>query len=100
MRYAGFWRRLGAFLVDVVLLAAVMAAIGWLGAPIYQSHESSADVAGGSFSASFHVEYNALGMTIGVLLWWLYFAALESSRWQGTFGKLVLAIKVATLDGR
>jgi uncharacterized RDD family membrane protein YckC len=38
-------------------------------------------------------------MAIGVLLWWLYFALLESSRLQATLGKLALAIKVITLDG-
>jgi uncharacterized RDD family membrane protein YckC len=99
MRYAGFWRRLGAVLIDGVLLAAAMAVIGWLGAPIYQRHESSADMAAGSISASFHVEYNALGMIIGVLLGWLYFAVLESSRRQATLGKLALAIKVTDLAG-
>jgi uncharacterized RDD family membrane protein YckC len=99
MRYAGFWRRLGAFLADAVLLAAAMAALGWLGLPIYQRHVSAVGMANDSFSASFHVEYNPLGMTIGVLLWWLYFALLESSRRQATLGKLALAIKVTTLDG-
>ena len=99
MRYAGFWRRLGAVLIDIVLLAAAMAAIGWLGLPIYQRHVSAVGMAGGSFSASFHVDYNALGLIIGVLLWWLYFALLESSRLQATLGKRALAIKVTTLDG-
>lgn len=100
MRYAGFWRRLGAILIDFVLLAAAMAAIGWLGLPIYQRHESVVGMADGSFTASFKVDYNSLGMVIGVLLWWLYFALLESSRLQATLGKLALAIKVTTLDGR
>ena len=100
MRYAGFWRRLGAILIDFALLAAAMAAIGWLGLPIYQRHESVVGMADGSFTASFKVDYNSLGMVIGVLLWWLYFALLESSRLQATLGKLALAIKVTTLDGR
>jgi uncharacterized RDD family membrane protein YckC len=99
MRYAGFWRRLGAFLIDALLLAVAMAALGWLGLPIYQRHVSAVGMEGGSFAASFHVEYNPFGMAIGVLLWWLYFALLESSRLQATLGKLALAIKVITLDG-
>ena len=82
MRYAGFWRRLGAFLIDAVLLAVAMAALGRLGLPVYQ-----------------RVDYNAFGMVIVVLLLWLYFALLESSRLQATLGKLALAIKVTTLDG-
>ncbi len=100
MRYAGFWRRLGAFLIDAMLLAVAMAAVGWLGLPIYQRHESAVGMADGSFSASFNVDYNPFGMVIGVLLWWLYFALLESSRRQATLGKLALAIRVTTLDGR
>ena len=82
MRYAGIWRRLGAALIDFVLLAAAMAAIGWLGLPVFQ-----------------RLDYNSFGMVIGVLLLWLYFALLESSRLQATLGKLALAIKVTTLDG-
>jgi uncharacterized RDD family membrane protein YckC len=82
MRYAGFGRRLGAILIDFVLLAAAMAALGWLGLPVYQ-----------------RVDYNAFGMVIVVLLLWLYFALLESSRLQATLGKRALAIKVTTLDG-
>ena len=100
MRYARIWRRLGAAVIDFVLLAAAMAAIGWLGLPVYQRHESAAGMADGSFSASFHVVYNSFGMVIGVLLLWLYFALLESSRLQATLGKRALAIKVTTLDGR
>ena len=99
MRYAGFWRRLGAVLIDFALLAAAMAALGWLGLPVYQRHVSAVGMADGSFSASFRVVYNPLGMVIGVLLWWLYFALLESSRLQATLGKLALGIKVTNLDG-
>jgi uncharacterized RDD family membrane protein YckC len=82
MRYAGIWRRLGAALIDFVLLAAAMAAIGWLGLPVFQ-----------------RVDYNSFGVVIVVLLLWLYFALLESSRLQATLGKLALAIQVTTLDG-
>src|SRR5689334_9060701 len=86
MRHAGFWRRLGAAVIDVVLLAAAMAAIGWLGLPVYQHRESA-------------VGYNTFGIVIVVLMLWLYFALLESSRLQATPGKLALAIKVTALDG-
>ena len=99
MRYAGFWRRVGAALADGVILALAMAAIGWLGVPIYQRSDVSTHLAGASVSASFDVDLTALGMVIGVLLWWLYFAVLESSRWQATLGKLALSIKVTGLDG-
>ena len=99
MRYAGFWRRLGAALVDFLVLAATMTALGALGLPIYRRREFTADLAGGSISASFHVDYNAFGLAVGLLLYWLYFAGLESSHRQGTLGKLALSIKVTDLAG-
>ena len=82
MRHAGFWRRLGAALIDGLVLAATMAALGALGLPIYRDRE-----------------LNALGLAVGLLVYWLYFAGLESSRRQGTLGKLALSIKVTDLAG-
>jgi uncharacterized RDD family membrane protein YckC len=37
---------------------------------------------------------------LAVLVVWLYFAALEASPWRATLGKLVVGVRVTTLDGR
>ena len=99
MRFAGFWRRFGAALIDGLVLGVAMTVLGALGVPIYRHREFTAGMAGGSFATSFQVDYNELGMALGALLYWLYFAAFESSRRQATLGKLALAIRVTDLAG-
>ena len=37
---------------------------------------------------------------LAVLVVWLYFAAMEACAWQATLGKLVVGVRVTTLDGR
>ena len=39
-------------------------------------------------------------LSIKILIALPYFALMESSRWQGTFGKQVMGIRVTDLDGR
>ncbi len=36
----------------------------------------------------------------GGVLWWLYFAIMESSAWQATLGKKALGLYVTDYDGR
>ncbi len=33
-------------------------------------------------------------------IWWLYYAVMESSNMQGTFGKMAMGLKVTTLSGK
>jgi uncharacterized RDD family membrane protein YckC len=41
-----------------------------------------------------------LGMFFFVILQWLYFAGMESSARQATFGKSVMSLRVANYEGR
>jgi uncharacterized RDD family membrane protein YckC len=99
VRYAGFWRRFGAALADLVVVVLAITALGRLGLPIYRREEYSATVEGLSASAAFSFEYNGFGILLGVVISWLYFALLESSRGQATLGKLMLGIRVTDLAG-
>jgi uncharacterized RDD family membrane protein YckC len=36
---------------------------------------------------------------LSLLIWWVYRSAMHSSRWQATFGKMVVGIKVTDLTG-
>ncbi|MDX2231478.1 MAG: RDD family protein [Leptolyngbyaceae cyanobacterium bins.349] len=45
------------------------------------------------------VEARALEFGIGVLIGWLYYAVLESSPYQATFGKQTVGIRVTDLHG-
>jgi uncharacterized RDD family membrane protein YckC len=79
--YAGFWRRVAAYLIDSILISivggilfAILAGIGGDG-----------------------------GAVIGYLIWivggFVYSAAMESSSHQATIGKIALGIQVTDLEG-
>lgn len=86
---AGFWRRVGAFVLDLLVLGLINFAVGfvwgfvdyWIGL-----HESA-----GSRGALFAVQ-----TVIGIV----YFVAPESGRHQATWGKRVLGIVVTDVNGR
>jgi len=77
--YSGFWRRFAAWTLDVLVLLlceAVLVVVLRMAA-----------LPGAELILTF-------------LLEWVYFASMESSRYQATVGKIVLGIKVIDLQGR
>jgi uncharacterized RDD family membrane protein YckC len=70
--YAGFWRRVGAFLVDVLVLLIPVAILTRIG---------------------------SAGSLLVFLAEWVYFAYQESSEAQATIGKRALGIKVTDEAG-
>ena len=89
LRYAGFWRRTGAALIDLLLFYIVFGTISAVSLRLLRG-------AGGR---------EALLMTTNIIMLvslcgaWLYFAILESSASQGTLGKKVFGIKVGNDRG-
>lgn len=78
--YAGFWRRVAAFIIDMIVIYAVAIAIGI-----------------GLGASGALVDSPALGALVNigsVVLNWLYYALQESSDAQATLGKRALGIKV------
>ena len=73
--YAGFWRRVAAYMVDSLVLLAP----GVLVAIVLQDQAGAA--------------------LVQLVLWWLYKAGLESGARQATLGKRVFGIKVTDLRG-
>lgn len=89
MNYASPWKRLLAFLIDVIAMLGIYMVLGMIL----------------SLSLFFPV-IRALPM-IGFWLYgslffvsWIYFAVFESSSWQATIGKHVLGLKVTDLTGQ
>jgi DNA polymerase-3 subunit epsilon len=83
VEYAGFWLRLGAGIIDLIIANMIGAIIFllFLGVPNdAKSSEASA---------------NAMGMLCG----WLYYALMESSSSCATVGKLLFGIKVTDEHG-
>jgi uncharacterized RDD family membrane protein YckC len=79
--YGGFWMRVGAWIIDVIILSVAEA--------ILVAFESS----GSAFASP---GSNILVSVVGV---WLYFALLESSQKQATLGKMALGMKVTDGGG-
>lgn len=96
--YAGFWRRVVAWFIDAVILAAVLAPLGVL-LPV--STVPWTFVGGGQLYGGVFARFGDERLqTLGLLLWWLYCAGCESSRWQATPGKLALGLAVTDEVGR
>lgn len=74
MDYAGFWNRAVAILIDGVLLAIV------------------------GLITNILLNENAAGF-VGFLVGWFYFAGMESSARQATFGKSAMGLVVIGIDG-
>lgn len=94
MPYAGFWIRVGAYIIDAIVVGVVGAVIGGIfGAGMGTAASAGADpdavFTGGSMLL------NLISLLVGVA----YFAGLESSSWQATLGKKALGLVVTDLNG-
>jgi uncharacterized RDD family membrane protein YckC len=99
--YAGFWLRLVAFLIDLIVLYFV-------GTIITLPFIASMGLRGimrGRMPMSPEEWMPLMGAFIRLILIrtvlnWLYYALLESSAWQATLGKKALGLEVTDLEGR
>lgn len=87
-RYAGFWIRVGAILIDAIVLFIPLTILEKL-----LLTEKTGDPA-----ADLGVTLGALAMNLCVQ--WAYRSAFHSSEWQATIGKRAVGIKVTDLEGR
>jgi len=96
--YAGFWRRFWALLIDTIVINLALAVVAvpvllWAGISL-DTDSLETDLAGWDNTAM------AIAYAANFLLWWLYFALMESSSYQATLGKMVLSIKVTDMAGQ
>jgi uncharacterized RDD family membrane protein YckC len=77
LTYAGFWIRVGAYIIDAILLSVVNVALSFM-------------VLSNMGDISTIVIYYCVTIGIGVA----YMAGMESSERQATFGKMAVGIKV------
>jgi len=95
MAYAGFWKRLVAYIIDSIILAV---GGGVAGGVVGMLLGAGMGVAGAR-SEVIRLVCGVFGYLAGLVLNWLYFTLCESSSKQATIGKLALGIRVADLDG-
>jgi uncharacterized RDD family membrane protein YckC len=81
--YAGFWRRLVAYVIDAALLVGLEIVLA------------------SSISILQPDNYQALANVslVSAALWWAYFAILESSPIQATLGKVAMNLLVTDVHG-
>jgi uncharacterized RDD family membrane protein YckC len=85
--YAGFWRRVGAILIDGLLLSLVTIPL-------------NAAFGGDPMDANAQGAYlTSPAYGISTVIQWLYFALMESSSKQATLGKMAIGIRVTDLEG-
>jgi uncharacterized RDD family membrane protein YckC len=100
VKYAGFWLRFVAFIIDAVVLGLIGFAIT---IPFMASIPMGTFMHGGPPRPEDWIPL--VGMfgrlaAIRFVINWLYFALLESSAWQATLGKKALGLEVTDLQGR
>ncbi len=84
MKYAGFWLRVAAYLIDAVILFIPLVILSF-GIEALLGQDNPMSILG-EFVAD-------------IALWWAYYSILESSSLQGTLGKKVLGLKVVNYQG-
>lgn len=103
--YAGFWERLAAYLIDGLILGipfgivalVLIFMLGGFGIMMHRNPVEPRDVMA-LLAPMFLVFF--LVMLVFMILQWLYFAGMESSARQATFGKSMMSLQVANLEGQ
>jgi uncharacterized RDD family membrane protein YckC len=95
-RYAGFWIRVVAAIIDGILVQVVVVPVAF----IVGIFIGVAGVASHSTGAGLQIASSVIGGIIGFVGGWLYSALMESSVRQATVGKMIFNMKVTDLQGR
>lgn len=93
-RYAGFWYRTLAWVIDNVIAMVVTVII-----ILPLAFSLGASMAGSSTMTEIQTAGEVLGNIGGILITWLYFTISESSPWQATLGKKLLGLRVTDEAG-
>ncbi|HOJ91641.1 MAG TPA: RDD family protein [Saprospiraceae bacterium] len=93
LNYAGFWIRVGAYLIDCVVLMVGQILL-FIPSGVGMESLLNLGIESESLPTSFWISYFAL-VAFGIL----YFVLMESSKYQGTLGKLAFGLKVGNEDG-
>lgn len=93
--YGGFWRRVGAYLIDAILIAIVFGIVGSILGVDFGYDATVATTPEDAMATQGDPMASLLGLVIGIA----YFAGMESSSMQATLGKKVLGMVVTDAAG-
>lgn len=104
LRFAGFWRRVAAAVLDGLFLAFACAVFR-LVVSVAMLFAGNSEWAIGDPPALIEYAWLLVSWLDFFVRWsmpifWLYYAGMESSPLQATLGKLALGLRVSDLDGR
>ncbi len=108
VRYAGFWLRFAAYIIDQFIIGvagfiiAVPIILGIIAFGLnldgikypreFFAHDGLLMVGG-------IIGLIMLAIMFSIVMKWLYYALMESSKYGGTVGKIAVSIKVVDMDG-
>lgn len=104
IEYAGFWWRFLAYLIDSIIISTIswifiLPVFAILGISVFSMKQSGYNMDDPTlFIGTFLMAMIPVAI-ISTAAQWFYFALMESSKHQGTVGKLLLKIKVTDTAG-
>jgi len=108
VKYAGFWLRFAAYIIDQFVIGfagfviAVPIIIGIVAFGVNLSFMKNRDEffnEGGLMMVGGIIGLIILIALFSLVMKWLYYALMESSKYGGTLGKMAVSIKVVDLNG-
>ncbi|MBS0186145.1 MAG: RDD family protein [Proteobacteria bacterium] len=110
MNYAGFWRRVGAGIIDNVILHIMTGIVlSFCGISLMDTIDTSnlpllginSNINNNTFVDGVRDTGNFLQITLSVefVFLWLYYAFFQSSKYQATPGMMVLSMRIVTYAG-
>ncbi|WP_089729581.1 RDD family protein [Candidatus Thiosymbion oneisti] len=87
-RFGGFWIRVGASFIDIVVLLIPVLLISFLFRAVTPATDEMEIVV-----------VELMDAILNIIVYWIYFAALHSSSWQASVGKKVVNLKVVDKNG-
>jgi len=108
VKYAGFWLRFAAYIIDQFvigiagLIIAVPIILGIIAFGInLDGIKNSSDffTQNGLLMVGGIIGMIMLAIIISIVMKWLYYALMESSKFGGTLGKMAVSIKVVDMEG-
>ena len=87
-QFGGFWIRVGAYFIDLVVLIIPILLISFLVRAVTPAADEMEQVI-----------VEVMDSILSLVVWWIYFAVLHSSKWQATVGKKAVGLKVVDENG-
>lgn len=105
--YAGFWRRMFAALIDLIILMLIAGTVaaylglgeGWRMLQMMIRRQEVVADDGTVVTSLIPMPAGTFILVVFILIPWLYYAILESSKNRATLGKMAFRIQVSDLHG-